>query len=36
MLEAGGVVTGRNVVHEANINQPSHWWAGGFHVLEDD
>ena len=20
----------------ANINQRSHWWAGGFHVLEDD
>ncbi len=20
----------------ADINQPSHWWAGGFHVLEDD
>jgi ankyrin repeat protein len=20
----------------ANINQRSHWWAGGFHALEDD
>jgi ankyrin repeat protein len=22
--------------HGASINQRSHWWAGGFHVLEDD
>jgi ankyrin repeat protein len=22
--------------HGAEINQRSHWWAGGFHVLEDD
>ena len=21
--------------HGANINQKSHWWAGGFHVLDD-
>lgn len=24
------------LLNGANINQRSHWWAGGFHVLEDD
>ena len=24
------------LAHGANINQRSHWWAGGFGVLDDD